>query len=176
VNGFGMIDRAVAAIFTDAVEGEILVYDEVSLLFADEEKLVDFQHECYRNGIVHFNSVHRDTMVRTDRQGERFVVRFEFFRLIHRPWRIEAMCIIDGDAPLHEESIATNGNGAPFHLSYKLPTLDSYEEQRNVLHDQGKMTLAAEYENSYGRMSYWSNDGDRGPYIKPRVNLRDTPQ
>ena len=172
MNGFEMIDRAVAAMFTDNLHG-ILAYDEVSLLFESEEKLIDFQHACYRNGIDHFNSVYRDAMVRLDKHGEEFVVRFEFFRLIHRPWRIEAMCVIGGDAPLHEESLARWGNGAPFHLSYKLRDVEMYaDDVRNIRSDRG-LVMAAEYRNSYGMMSYWMKPGSKGLYLKPRVNLRD---
>jgi hypothetical protein len=175
MNGFQMIDRATAAMFIDSVEG-MIVYDEVSLLFATETALIDFQHDCYRNGIIHFNSVHRDTMQRLDKTGESFDVRFEFFRLPHRPWRIEAMCIISGDAPLHEQALSENGNGAPFHLSYKLPTLETYDAEFRSLrgaHSRGPLAMMAEYQNSYGRMSYWRHDGEHSPYVKPRVNMRD---
>lgn len=171
MNDIMMVDRAVAAMFTD-FEG-VMLYDEVSLLFKDVASLIDFQHACYLNGLQNFDSVKRDTMQRLDVLGESFDVRFEFFRLPKRPWRIEAMVVLSGDAPLHEQALAANGSGAPFHLSYKVADEVEYDGQFETLRANGH-TMMAEYRNSYGMMSYWTHDGDRGPYIKPRVNTRDT--
>lgn len=161
-----MLDSAVAAIHRT-------VYDEVSLLFSKPAELEDFKEWAVAQGLEHFNSVQRDQMVRQDK-AQAFGVRFEFLRLPNRPWRIEAMCILEGCAPLHEEALRRSGEGCVVHLSYKCRDLQTYQEHVRSLWDEGRIKKA-EYRNSYGMFSYWVPTGSElRPFLKPRVNLRDS--
>lgn len=148
--------------------------DEVAILFHNEGQLLTFVEDAKRLGLEHFNSEPRDTMRRQDISGQEFEVRFEFLRLPERTWRIEAMCVLDGDAPLHRQAADEYGAPCVVHLSYKLPSLEEYQEQVRAHMDKGD-AKAAEYRNSYGMFSYWRPAGQssRLPYWKPRVNLRD---
>lgn len=126
----------------------------------------------------------RDTMTMTDGAGGEpiasFDVRFEFYRGVldepeHRelPWRVEAMAVLGGFAPLHSEPM-----GRVVHASYKLSDAGEYDMELARLRKLG-MTPVAYYANSYGQFSYWTDAGL--PYsageapilLKPRVNLRD---
>lgn len=149
--------------------------DEVALCFHNEEALIEFVEHAKRLGLEHFNSVPYDTMKRQDKLGEEFGVRFEFLRHPEREWRIEAMAVIDGEAPLHKEALDKYGAPCIVHLSYKCEDLDAYQmEVRRMFNDRGA-TKVAEYSNSYGMFSYWRPHGQQSmlPYWKPRVNLRD---
>lgn len=143
--------------------------DEISVLFADPDRLQAFVEYCKEQGIEHFNRVDSDRMVRIDGPGQ-FDVRFEFLRFPTLGWRIEAMCVLDGQAPLHEAHLDRLGDGCIVHASYKLPEVEAYRAHRRYLSDKGAI-LAGEYENSYGRFAYWGSG--HNPYMKPRVNLRD---
>jgi hypothetical protein len=148
--------------------------DEIAVCFGDKQELRKFVKEAIDDyALEHFNSVQRDTMKRQDKRGK-FDVRFEFLRIPGRKWRIEAMCILDGEAPLHERRLAAN-EGAPFiiHLSYKLGSLDEYQKEvRQLWHLGPGWHREAEYMNSYGMFSYFKMKGDP-MFLKPRVNLRD---
>ena len=153
--------------------------DEVSLVFADEAHLHDFlRHAEHDHAMEHFDSVSRDRMHRLDSAGQ-FDVRFEFLRMRGCNWRIEAMVVLEGDAPLHREAMKKYGSGFPFHASFKLETEGSYEGfQRGwntPMSESGKpgYEMFAEYENSYGRFSYWDVPEIGNVWAKPRVNLRD---
>jgi hypothetical protein len=105
-----------------------------------------------------------------------FDVRFEFLRLPltgsregFRDWRIEAMCVLDGNAPLHSQHIERFGDPCIVHASFKLDDEGEYAKAKAELSEFG-FPFCAEYSNSYGRFSYW-NAGRY--YLKPRVNLRD---
>lgn len=151
--------------------------DEVALLFHSSVALDAFL-KAIPGGVENFNSVPCDVMKRQD-QGGSFQVRFEFLRFVDAhplrfltdaPWRIEAMCVLEGDAPLHRQKIAMSEElPVIVHWSYKLPTLESYQGAVRAHRLQGPMR--AEYSNSYGMFSYFGNNG--APYMKPRVNLRD---
>lgn len=138
--------------------------DEVAILFKDSAVLSDFVAWCVREGVDNFNSVERDTMRRQDTDGQ-FDVRFEFLRIPGMDWRIEAMCVLDGMAPLHD----SQADGSIIHASYKLEDAWAYANHQTKLNG-GLIKRQAEYVNSYGRFSYW---GPGAPYLKPRVNLRD---
>lgn len=149
-------------------------FDEVALCFRSEAELEHFVKQAQAIGVENFNSVERDRMVRQNGLGE-FDVRFEFLRLPHRSWRIEAMCVLGGEAPLHEWAMES-GSPVLIHLSYKCESVEAYQEEIRKLLFAGEH-LHAEYRNSYGLFSYWTlpSQGKKGrlPYIKPRVNLRD---
>lgn len=151
--------------------------DEVSLLFTTEADLIDFTKWCIVNGIDNFNTT-GDEMVRMDTDhglDESFHVRFEFLRVPGAPWRIEAMCVLDGAAPLHFAHLAEHGDGCVVHASWKEANLTTYNRVKEGLRAEGgglvhAVPFHAEYRNSYGQFSYWGT----GPfYFKPRVNLRD---
>jgi hypothetical protein len=147
--------------------------DEVSLLFGEQRQLDQFTHQAVASGMSHFNSVKRDRMTRMDPghdpvgvDPEAFDVRFEFFKWPDCEWRIEAMVVLDGTAPLHEQHLEKYGDGCVVHASFKCPDRQSYES----VWSRSEMEFFAEYRNSYGIFSYWVG-GDY--YFKPRVNLRD---
>lgn len=153
--------------------------DETSLLFATPEELDGFKLWAIQSGLECFNTVDRDRMVRLDKGAtEGFDVRFEFMRLpgaAGGDWRIEAMCVLGGQAPLHEEHLAAHGTGKPVHVSFKCEDENRYRVMKRTMADDGFQSIPfhAEYQNSYGRFSYWGV----GPwYLKPRVNLRDAAQ
>lgn len=154
--------------------------DEVSLLFEDEAKLNEWVMWAKGQDYEHIGSIERDRLSLRPRHQEAFDVRFEFIRYPELPWRIEAMCVLDGTAPLHETTLSKFGNGAVVHVSWKAaPNKDTagYERHRRSLESGGpnleKFTPIAEYENSYGRFCYYG-DPSIPPFLKPRVNLRDT--
>lgn len=155
--------------------------DEAALLFASEHDLDDFLVWATTDArLEHFNSVPKDTMVQlygnslagiANQRGPDFDfdVRFEFLRIAGAKWRIEAMCVLGGTAPLHEKYLTRNGSGSVVHVSYKMPAPSQYDREKERLWEV--MEMQAEYRNSYGTFSYWG-DGSL-PYLKPRVNTRD---
>lgn len=175
------------------IKGDI---DEVSVLFASNDELMRFVDYAKSVGMDNFNTVYRDTMVQLQGNSEHHVpnmagpafdVRFEFLRSPGAVWRIEAMAVLDGKAPLHKRALASAhelgaGRMTLIHVSWKCETPGAYERCKEALAnpDQavsegraepvGAVPLMAEYQNSYGRFSYF---GTRVPYLKPRVNLRD---
>lgn len=166
--------------------------DETSVLFSNEEELDKFVTWAKGVGFEHIGSVPEDTMAQTygnsaahipNIAGPAFKVRFEFLKMPEFPWRIEAMCVLDGVAPLHEEALRRMGEGCVIHISWRAAPngdKDGYERHRAVLDSVvvGKpqenlgLVALAEYENSYGRFCYYGAPG-KPPYLKPRVNLRD---
>lgn len=154
--------------------------DESSLLFSNERALGSFVQWAYtEGGLERMGSVPSDRMMRMDSpKQEWFDVRFEFMKVPDTDWRIEAMCILDGVAPLHSAALAKYGEGSVVHVSWRAaPNGDAegYRRHRKVLETAGvadPMPFLAEYRNSYGRFSYYGLDG-KPPYLKPRVNLRD---
>lgn len=173
--------------------------DEVSLLFADPEELEAFRLWAIEEGRMNnFARVENDFAICIGadwwepvtsetalpvRPIESFAVRFEFLRLRAAQWRIEAMCILSGDAPLHKEWLERYGSGCVVHVSYKLPSRDAYEQhlrrgpQCSQWPDQPAFRAA--YGNSYGRFAYYQHDnfedsiGRNAWFLKPRVNERD---
>lgn len=173
--------------------------DEVSLLFADPEELEAFRLWAIADGgMDNFARVDDDVAVCVGadwwtpeahetalpvRPVESFAVRFEFLRLPAAQWRIEAMCILAGTAPLHEAWLEMYGSGCVVHVSYKLPSRADYDQhtkggpQCSQWPDQP--TLRAQYANSYGRFAYYQHDnfedsiGRHSWFLKPRVNERD---
>lgn len=145
--------------------------DEVSLLWSDAAELDSFVHWAVTSGgFENFFTVHQDTMLRQDRD-EWFDVRFEFLRIPGMDWRIEAMSVLDGEAPLHEQHLHIMGNGCVVHASFKEADLAAYDAAKDRL-IEGGCVPHAEYQNTYGMFSYWLADEGLF-YFKPRVNLRD---
>lgn len=172
--------------------------DEVSLLFATEGELEDFRKWAITDARMdNFASVPNDVAVcvRADwydpmtsevlmpQDLETFAVRFEFLRLPAAQWRVEAMCILTGTAPLHEAWLDRCGSGCVVHVSYKLPSRAEYNLHTAVGPGSSlwadQPVLRAEYGNSYGRFAYYqhdnfvSADGRHAWFLKPRVNERD---
>jgi hypothetical protein len=158
--------------------------DEVALVFGDERRLEDFVDWCIRvPELDNFNSVQQDTMHMTHNEmtefpTQDFDVRFEFLSHEDWDWRIEAMCVLSGSAPLHTQALEEYGEGAPIHVSWKCDTLEDYQARVRTLDHPAsptfqKLPRLAEYTNSYGRFSYFGALNIL-PYFKPRVNLRDT--
>lgn len=145
--------------------------DEVAVVFSTQSELNDFRTAAVAQGLENFNSVPMDTMVRQDEPGE-FLVRFEFLRLPGiADFRIEAMCVLGGVAPLHYRHLAQHGTGSVVHASFK-PA--DYAGAKSLMADDYEMQ--AEYRNSYGVFSYWRTHDENSqwePYYKPRANLRD---
>lgn len=167
--------------------GMALSIDEMAILLPTE-KALDAMLETWQP----FNSVPEDKMVRLDTDHEEaFVVRFEFLKVSGVFGRIEAMTVLEGEAPLHAKALEeTNGAPTLIHASFKTAwagnelarrrTYDQAKRRLTVARDRiagsdgpPSVTMAAEYRNSYGQFSYWKVDGIPDLYLKPRVNLRD---
>ena len=150
--------------------------DEIAICFAEATQLQTTVAEWVGDyGVEHFNGVPSDHMSRLDRVGEGFDVRFEFLRLPGRDWRFELMHVYPGGiAPLHEKALReSKGEPAIIHVSYKCFDVEEYGIlMRSMPTMYGRnWTRKAEYSNTYGIFSYWSENGHI--YTKPRVNLRD---
>lgn len=144
--------------------------DEYSVLFGNRVDLDVFVARGKTFGMERFNYTD-DLMRRTDVE-ETFEVHFDFLQLPAKSWRIEAMHVASGVAPLH----ATASQGIDnycgvFHASYKLENLDAYNAELHRLYRAG-YEPRAQYQNSYGVFSYWKIEPHL-PYFKPRANLRD---
>lgn len=152
--------------------GESYRVDEIALLWENPAELDSFCTWAAANGLEWFNSVPVDTMERQDlERDEQFQVRFEFLRFPGSDWRIEAMCVLSGDAPLHSKHLRMLGNGCIVHASFKVADEDSYLDSFDWL-TEAQFVKMAEYVNSYGWFSYWETL-DSMHYFKPRVNRRD---
>jgi len=151
--------------------GESFKVDEVALLWENAAELDSFlQWATHVGRLDYFNSVPLDKMERQDQAGN-FDVRFEFLRLADADWRIEAMCPLAGDFPLHSRHLKLLGNGCVVHASFKLADDDAYWDSFDWLTEAGFVKMA-EYLNSYGWFSYWDHL-EALFYFKPRVNRRD---
>lgn len=158
--------------------------DEAALLFDTPADLDNFvMWALDTGGLERIGYVDRDVMRRASMDGspppnEAFDVRFDFWRVPGADWRIEAMCVLGGFAPLHTAALQMMGNGSVVHVSWRAaPNGDElgYHRHRKCLEDDtvaGSLTALAEYTNSYGRFCYYGEEGNV-PYLKPRVNLRD---
>lgn len=149
--------------------------DEMAFVFATPKELDRFVLDAKAEN---FNSVKSDQMVRQDRQ-QSFEVRFEFLQGSKVPFRIEAMCVLSGDAPLHARHLHVHGSGSLVHASWKCGWQEMYDAEKERMRPCS--FFQAEYRNSYGMFSYWKmredvrSRGALGPlFLKPRVNLRDS--
>lgn len=149
--------------------------DEISLLFSSPEELMDFVQSAKRNGMEHFNSASDHVKATVPALGREYSyrVQYEFLRVVPEEWRIEAMALLDGSSPLHEDFLETHGPGAPVHVSFKCATLAKYEDIVAQMKAQGWVQAMA-CVSMYGKFSYWQHvDWPVWSYMKPRVNLRD---
>lgn len=155
----------------DLVWQQGIKIDEMSVLFRDRDTLADFVRKYSGRN---FNSVPEDKMVGTFPDGteQTFRVMFEFLQAKGLEYRIEAMSVLGGHAPLHQARLEV-ARWSVFHASFKCESVEEYELWLRKL-DQGGATLHANYENSYGRFSYWTDLTLGRMYLKPRVNLRDS--
>lgn len=148
--------------------------DEVAIVCGDERMLEKVVADTeVMHGWKRFNSVPRDKMRR--RMGllrrQSFDVRFEFLQPSEVDYRIEAMTVLSGSAPLHSQHLIQYGDPSVVHASFKCKSLEEYDRVRVALHGMNALPFKAEYSNSYGVFSYWKC----GHYfLKPRVNLRDS--
>jgi hypothetical protein len=138
--------------------------DEVSILFKHNTELDGFVRYCVSRDLEHFNGVRDTCHNEWASDPNTFQVRFEFLRYPGADWRIEAMCVNSGFAPLHER---LRNHSMP-HVSFKCLDTMHYDHINKVL--TGILPWQGSYRNSYGAFSYF---GAYAPYIKPRVNLRD---
>lgn len=170
--------------------------DEVSLLFATPEELEEFRLWSVKDiSMDNFARVESDVCFLTSSDWrevvtseyvtpmdtEAFVVRFEFLRVPGADWRIEAMCVLDGKAPLHEAWLEKYGSGCVVHVSYKCASRAQYAYHcatgPQSRYWASQPAWRASYANSYGRFSYYQHDafnyGGVSWLLKPRVNERD---
>lgn len=167
-NNFSMLGNAIEVhrLSQEKAPGQLI--DEVSLLFDSRRSLDGFVRFATSSGLMdNFNTV-EDKMIRLDDREKPFWVRFEFLRFPKSNWRIEAMCITEGTAPLHSQHLEENGSGCVVHASWKCSDLKMYLLDCQTM--RLSYPLRAEYQNSYGIFSYFIEEGF---YFKPRVNLRD---
>lgn len=149
--------------------------DEISVLWKFKGTLEAFTEWCVAQQVEHFNAKVLDRCYRNEigLRSTWFDVQFEFLRLPTHPWRIEAMAVLKGRAPLHEAQLRERGEGCVMHASFKVPDEEALKEAYQNLAKTGFVNIA-EYRNSYGLFSYWQGAGFT--WIKPRVNLRDQAQ
>lgn len=152
--------------------------DEVAVLFETVEELEAFIPYCHENGLEHIGSVAEDTLLDTTDGdpigGDWFNVRFEFFRIPGRHWRIEAVTVLEGieRAPLHRSHLDEWGSGSIIHASWKETDFPAYQTRLLQLADL-PLRKYLEYRNTYGVFSYWNSPDPFSVYLKPRVNLQD---
>lgn len=151
--------------------------DEIALLVESEPDLRTLARVLPGEGWEQFNEA-RD-VVRTGPIASRYEVQYTFFRHPDKPWRLEVMKIVGGVSPLHEAIRPPLGGElcVPVHASFKTADEEQYAHAVGVL-QEGGFELAQRCDSTYGRFSYWINVGrvNRVPYLKPRVNLRDSAQ
>lgn len=158
------------------------IIDEISVCFKHAGMMDRFVDWAVNGGAEHFNAHVVDRMWRiailppspqdVDRVEvpEWFDVQYEFLHLPgHQTWRIEAMQVLSGMAPLHDAAMQGR-DAAIVHASFKVPTLEHMHVAEHQLARAGLRSLAG-YRNAYGVLSYWK--GRHDVYVKPRVNLRD---
>ncbi len=163
---------------------QVLVIDEMSLLFSSRDEIEKFTEWANQN-VPSIGEVPKSTLYSLTGPGE-FDVNFRFFQtpfwtgarsglvgFVGTRWRIEAMQILDGRAPLHEHYLKNFDSPCAMHASFKVPTVYEYRKVQAVLDACTSEGMEAEYRNEYGMFCYYSLGGDGVPYIKPRVNLRD---
>ena len=164
-----------------AMFGASYAIDEMALMFTDQDWLTRWVTSAVRvPGMVLFNSAHDH--VRTRPVPSSYDVHYWFLsapseHTSRGEWRIEAMYPHPG-SPLHDAHLThmSERNIAVMHASFKCSDEEAYAVAVKTLADNGYE--AAQYcDSTYGKFSYWSpldrEDRAPGPYLKPRVNLRD---
>lgn len=151
-----------------------LAFDEVSILFREKQPFLELVQEAKREGLWFNHS--QETQVDT-KTGNVYHTNYQFLWPDREAgWRIEAMHITGGFAPLHEEIMQAKGTPCIAHVSYKLDSVKEYRAARRDLRKLIHRNSLAEYQNGYGLFSYFPIYDEHGKvrvYIKPRVNIRD---
>lgn len=143
--------------------------DEMSILFRSRAEHIGFTEWARARGLV-FNEV-------TEKQkdltapGHGFTTNFTFVKKRIWDWRIEAMVVTSGRAPLHTQLNLMHGDFTIAHASWKLKDVEIYHKDKCALEDAG-FRFHKEYRNGYGQFAYFSHP-EFPFYFKPRVNLRD---
>lgn len=160
--------------------------DEMSVFFRQEVTLDAFVQWCTEQGYDHFNDVRDDvhqTYANHDLlvplRPKPFEVRFAFIQIPGAPYRIEAMTVLAGTSAVHDLC----ATGEIVHASWKYPDAEAYKAGLASMAYEGggfkPLPRLASYRNSYGEFTYYGSgvlarSGNRAPYFKPRVNLRDS--
>ena len=153
--------------------------DEMSILFTDPQCMEDFVEYVGDNmQVEELPPVERTRVTRRDAPGQ-FDVAYRFLNFPQFEYRIECMHIFPELDNLGNEEEAFGEPSYPLHLpiaqlgvahaSWKCADIEQYNGHDATLVGQS-IPREAEYENDYGRFTYW---GKRIPYLKSRVNLRD---
>lgn len=103
-----------------------------------------------------------------------YEIRYDFLENPLFDFRLEIMLVTNGFSPLHSALPARHWQ--PVHASYKVDSEISYAITRIHLEGEGYF-LAQQCDSTYGRFSYWTPVNSpmlSVPYLKPRVNLRDS--
>lgn len=149
-------------------------YDEMSILFKTKQELDQFTKDM-KDRYLWFNESQECQMIHST-DSYAFDTDFQFcWPYKDAPYRIEAMWVANGHAPLHERHLSAHGSPSTVHASWKLPSMALYAYEKERLKEEG-LQFHQEYRNSYGIFSYWSTTlGTDAPtfYYKPRVNTRD---
>lgn len=149
-------------------------YDEMSILFETEAELEVFVRDMRERGLW-FNESQEQQHI-TSSNSYAFGTDFQFvWPYQDAPYRIEAMRVTDGYAPLHERHLSAHGSPSTVHASWKLPNMAMYSFEKERLAEEG-FQFHQEYRNNYGIFSYWSPRGTSDAptlFYKPRVNTRD---
>lgn len=155
--------------------GELRHIDEMAIMFKNPEQLRSFVEAAVRiPGVVLFNTAHDS--VHTQPIPGQYDVHYWFLSVPEEygSWRIEAMYAHPG-SPLHD-SLRRQGASDEIlmvHASFKCPSEEDYGIANNILQRNGYEPVQ-KCDSTYGRFSYWRpEEGTRGVYLKPRVNLRD---
>lgn len=159
--------------------------DEVSILFKHATEMAHFVRYASGAGWNHFNTAEdtvqavRDfnTMTEADVPPVLppiYTVQYKFLQMPGFQWRLECMCIMSGDAPVHR--MLKNHEIA--HVSFKCIDHAHYDHMKAVLAGvttgpRTTLQMVDEFTSGYGRFAYF---GGYPPYVKPRVNLRDAVQ
>jgi hypothetical protein len=156
---------------------EFETIDEISILFDSLENLEEFSKWILNKDDIWVTYSVKDKIYRLDKPHQFFKVQFEFVKIKDIPYRIEAFTVISGTAPLHHQRIMSHGSMAPMHVSYKLPSLDSFFQEGTRLAEKDYLHSAT-YINDYGLFSYYRvpYSGNHFMWVKPRLNLRDRNQ
>lgn len=154
--------------------------DEIAWLFPNDNALNAFTKAAVREeSIAHFNGA--DDHVHVGPLDTCYDVRYEFFSIAGRNYRVEAMTLQGGFSPLHVNEFRRDRTAKAYgiHASFKCPTEEDYAIATHRLRE-AEWEVAQKCESAYGRFSYWQPTDSMkwlpdGPimYLKPRVNLRD---
>lgn len=153
--------------------GDYLI-DEIALLFRERPTMGEFVWDAVKSeGVKLFNTSH--DRVHTHPFKTDYEVNYAFLET-PATFRVECMNICGGFSPLHAamESHMDEYSPAVVHMSFKLETMDQYEDVCVALNRAEDCEPVQTCVSTYGQFSYWNIMGRSGVYLKPRVNLRDS--